>query len=151
MHKHGMYMPFRAEPAFHFVEVAGFFHRDMKPENILCMGTELVKIADFMPLDRFHAEDSFSLSGSVPTAFQSMVVSPFFLSHSVYMASMAQFDSIRPSSVDSDPPMSPLSSRSASSISLASMSDSDYQSCVNEMPTKELPLDDFSVDNADSE
>ena len=26
---------------------AGFFHRDLKPENLLCMGPELVKIADF--------------------------------------------------------------------------------------------------------
>ena len=26
---------------------SGFFHRDMKPENIMCNGTELVKIADF--------------------------------------------------------------------------------------------------------
>ena len=25
---------------------AGFFHRDMKPENVLCSGPELVKIAD---------------------------------------------------------------------------------------------------------
>lgn len=25
----------------------GFFHRDMKPENLLCSGPELVKIADF--------------------------------------------------------------------------------------------------------
>nr|XP_054606762.1 serine/threonine-protein kinase ICK [Nothobranchius furzeri] len=25
----------------------GYFHRDMKPENLLCMGPELVKIADF--------------------------------------------------------------------------------------------------------
>ena len=25
----------------------GFFHRDMKPENLLCMGPDLVKIADF--------------------------------------------------------------------------------------------------------
>ncbi|NXX54173.1 MAK kinase, partial [Scopus umbretta] len=25
----------------------GFFHRDMKPENLLCIGPELVKIADF--------------------------------------------------------------------------------------------------------
>ncbi len=32
------------------------------------------------PLDRFHAEDSFSLSQSAPTAFQSTVVlPPFFL------------------------------------------------------------------------
>ena len=27
--------------------ISGYFHRDMKPENILCMGTEVVKIADF--------------------------------------------------------------------------------------------------------
>ena len=25
----------------------GFFHRDMKPENLLCSGPEIVKIADF--------------------------------------------------------------------------------------------------------
>ncbi|KAL7079179.1 hypothetical protein ACQ4LE_001732, partial [Meloidogyne hapla] len=25
----------------------GFFHRDMKPENIMCNGTELIKVADF--------------------------------------------------------------------------------------------------------
>ena len=25
----------------------GYFHRDMKPENLLCMGPDLVKIADF--------------------------------------------------------------------------------------------------------
>ncbi|KAI5720187.1 hypothetical protein M8J77_003126 [Diaphorina citri] len=30
-----------------FMHRHGFFHRDMKPENLLCMGTELVKIADF--------------------------------------------------------------------------------------------------------
>ncbi|XP_066502780.1 serine/threonine-protein kinase MAK isoform X3 [Hoplias malabaricus] len=30
-----------------FVHKHGFFHRDMKPENLLCMGPELVKIADF--------------------------------------------------------------------------------------------------------
>ena len=26
---------------------SGFFHRDMKPENLLCQGPELIKIADF--------------------------------------------------------------------------------------------------------
>ncbi|XP_069462221.1 serine/threonine-protein kinase ICK isoform X3 [Ambystoma mexicanum] len=30
-----------------FVHKYGFFHRDLKPENLLCMGPELVKIADF--------------------------------------------------------------------------------------------------------
>ncbi|NXN99155.1 ICK kinase, partial [Rhinopomastus cyanomelas] len=30
-----------------FVHKHGFFHRDLKPENLLCMGPELVKIADF--------------------------------------------------------------------------------------------------------
>lgn len=30
-----------------FMHKHGFFHRDMKPENLLCMGPELVKIADF--------------------------------------------------------------------------------------------------------
>ena len=25
----------------------GYFHRDMKPENLLCMGPDLIKIADF--------------------------------------------------------------------------------------------------------
>ncbi|CAI5438667.1 unnamed protein product [Caenorhabditis angaria] len=30
-----------------FMHKNGFFHRDMKPENIMCNGTELVKIADF--------------------------------------------------------------------------------------------------------
>ncbi|KAF7659501.1 hypothetical protein LDENG_00296860 [Lucifuga dentata] len=30
-----------------FVHKHGFFHRDMKPENLLCMGPELVKVADF--------------------------------------------------------------------------------------------------------
>lgn len=30
-----------------FMHKHGFFHRDIKPENLLCMGPELVKIADF--------------------------------------------------------------------------------------------------------
>ncbi|XP_072416870.1 serine/threonine-protein kinase MAK [Chiloscyllium punctatum] len=30
-----------------FIHKHGFFHRDMKPENLLCMGPELVKIGDF--------------------------------------------------------------------------------------------------------
>uniref|UniRef100_A0A5F8A2D5 non-specific serine/threonine protein kinase n=1 Tax=Macaca mulatta TaxID=9544 RepID=A0A5F8A2D5_MACMU len=32
---------------FSFTVSVGFFHRDLKPENLLCMGPELVKIADF--------------------------------------------------------------------------------------------------------
>lgn len=30
-----------------FIHKHGFFHRDLKPENLLCMGPELIKIADF--------------------------------------------------------------------------------------------------------
>ncbi|KFO90776.1 Serine/threonine-protein kinase MAK [Buceros rhinoceros silvestris] len=30
-----------------FIHRHGYFHRDMKPENLLCIGPELVKIADF--------------------------------------------------------------------------------------------------------
>ncbi|EDO27671.1 predicted protein, partial [Nematostella vectensis] len=30
-----------------FIHKHGYFHRDMKPENLLCTGHELVKIADF--------------------------------------------------------------------------------------------------------
>lgn len=30
-----------------FMHKHGFFHRDIKPENVLCMGPDLVKIADF--------------------------------------------------------------------------------------------------------
>ncbi len=30
-----------------FMHKHGYFHRDMKPENLLCMGPEVVKIADF--------------------------------------------------------------------------------------------------------
>ncbi|XP_042899240.1 serine/threonine-protein kinase ICK [Parasteatoda tepidariorum] len=30
-----------------FMHKHGFFHRDLKPENVLCMGIDLIKIADF--------------------------------------------------------------------------------------------------------
>lgn len=30
-----------------FMHKHGFFHRDMKPENLLCMGPDLIKLADF--------------------------------------------------------------------------------------------------------
>ena len=30
-----------------FMHKHGYFHRDMKPENLLCMGPDVVKIADF--------------------------------------------------------------------------------------------------------
>ncbi|EDV23130.1 uncharacterized protein TRIADDRAFT_27686 [Trichoplax adhaerens] len=30
-----------------FMHKQGFFHRDMKPENLLCTGSEIIKIADF--------------------------------------------------------------------------------------------------------
>ena len=29
------------------LSLSGFFHRDMKPENLLCSGPDMVKIADF--------------------------------------------------------------------------------------------------------
>ncbi|XP_061094013.1 serine/threonine-protein kinase MAK isoform X2 [Conger conger] len=38
---------FQVQSGLAFVHKHGFFHRDMKPENLLCMGPELVKIADF--------------------------------------------------------------------------------------------------------
>ncbi|XP_069469534.1 serine/threonine-protein kinase MAK isoform X3 [Ambystoma mexicanum] len=40
-------MMFQVLSGLAFVHKHGFFHRDMKPENLLCMGPELVKIADF--------------------------------------------------------------------------------------------------------
>ncbi|XP_035990596.1 serine/threonine-protein kinase MAK isoform X2 [Fundulus heteroclitus] len=40
-------MSFQILQGLSFIHKHGFFHRDMKPENLLCMGPELVKIADF--------------------------------------------------------------------------------------------------------
>ncbi|XP_014228334.1 serine/threonine-protein kinase ICK-like isoform X3 [Trichogramma pretiosum] len=40
-------MVFQVLQGLAFMHKHGFFHRDMKPENLLCMGPELVKIADF--------------------------------------------------------------------------------------------------------
>ncbi|XP_030259137.1 serine/threonine-protein kinase MAK-like isoform X2 [Sparus aurata] len=40
-------MIFQILQGLSFIHKHGYFHRDMKPENLLCMGPELVKIADF--------------------------------------------------------------------------------------------------------
>ncbi|KAL0271025.1 UNVERIFIED_CONTAM: hypothetical protein PYX00_008270 [Menopon gallinae] len=40
-------MVFQILQGLAFMHRNGFFHRDMKPENLLCSGPELVKIADF--------------------------------------------------------------------------------------------------------
>nr|XP_029131658.1 serine/threonine-protein kinase MAK-like [Labrus bergylta] len=40
-------MTFQILQGLSFIHKHGYFHRDMKPENLLCMGPELVKIADF--------------------------------------------------------------------------------------------------------
>ncbi|XP_012269283.2 serine/threonine-protein kinase dyf-5 [Athalia rosae] len=40
-------MVFQVLQGLAFMHKHGFFHRDMKPENLLCMGPELIKIADF--------------------------------------------------------------------------------------------------------
>ncbi|TMS10062.1 Serine/threonine-protein kinase MAK [Larimichthys crocea] len=40
-------MTFQILQGLSFIHEHGYFHRDMKPENLLCMGPELVKIADF--------------------------------------------------------------------------------------------------------
>jgi serine/threonine protein kinase len=42
MHRNGYFLNF-----YNFLFFKGFFHRDMKPENIMCNGTELIKVADF--------------------------------------------------------------------------------------------------------
>ncbi|XP_077439491.1 serine/threonine-protein kinase MAK-like isoform X2 [Vanacampus margaritifer] len=40
-------MMFQVLSGVAFMHKHGYFHRDMKPENLLCIGPELVKIADF--------------------------------------------------------------------------------------------------------
>uniref|UniRef100_A0A7N8WZS7 non-specific serine/threonine protein kinase n=1 Tax=Mastacembelus armatus TaxID=205130 RepID=A0A7N8WZS7_9TELE len=40
-------MTFQILQGLSFIHKHGYFHRDLKPENLLCMGPELVKIADF--------------------------------------------------------------------------------------------------------
>ncbi len=68
---------------------------------------------------------------------------------------MASLDLVRPSSVDSDRPMSRLSSRSASSISLVSSitsSDShDYYTCADEMDSDQFPLEESLFFDTDLE
>ncbi len=70
------------------------------------------------------------------------------------MAGVALFDFVRPSSVDSDCPLSHCSSHSASSVSLMSMIssfDGDYHSCIDEMASEESSSDEFLFDEADLE
>ncbi len=71
------------------------------------------------------------------------------------MAGMASLDLVRPSPVDSDRPMSRLSSRSASSVSLVSSiasSDShDYYTCVDEMDSDQFLLEESVFFDADLE
>ncbi len=67
---------------------------------------------------------------------------------------MASLDPIRPSSVDSDHPLSLFSSHSASSISLVSsiLSDSDdYCTCADEMDTAQLSLEESLFFDAELE
>lgn len=51
LHKSSTASESKAESSMHLHSLSavstGFFHRDLKPENLLCMGPELVKIADF--------------------------------------------------------------------------------------------------------
>ncbi len=65
---------------------------------------------------------------------------------------MAESIFVRPSSIDSDRPMSLASSRSASSdllVSLNASSDSDYHSCIDEMASETSPSDEFLFNEAD--
>ncbi len=68
------------------------------------------------------------------------------------MAGVTSSDLIRPSSVDSDHPLSRCSSRIASSVSLMSSiasSNDDYRSCIDEMASEETLPDEFLFDEAD--
>merc|ERR1712100_725448 len=38
---------FQILQGLNYMHKTGFFHRDMKPENVLCNGSEVIKIADF--------------------------------------------------------------------------------------------------------
>ncbi|XP_074643273.1 serine/threonine-protein kinase MAK-like isoform X1 [Tubulanus polymorphus] len=40
-------LTFQILQGLHYMHKHGYFHRDMKPENLLCTGHDLVKIADF--------------------------------------------------------------------------------------------------------
>ncbi len=66
---------------------------------------------------------------------------------------MAKFDYVQPSSVDSDHPMSLVSSHSASSVSLMSLisssnSNSGYRSCIDEMAADETSSDEYFIAEA---
>ncbi len=68
------------------------------------------------------------------------------------MASVALSDLARPSSVDSDHPLSRCSSHTASSVSLMSSiasSDGDYHLCIDEMASEESSSDEFLFVKAD--
>ncbi|MCP4599778.1 MAG: hypothetical protein GY847_04430, partial [Proteobacteria bacterium] len=71
------------------------------------------------------------------------------------MASMALLDLVRPLSVDSNRPMSHLSSRSASSVllvsSIASSDSYDYYTCTDEMDADQFPFEEVLFFNADLE
>ncbi len=91
------------------------------------------------PLDRFHVKNnSYTIIIRTDASDDGCIV--VFLSAPIQMASMASFDFTRPSSVDSDRPMSHSSSRSASSLSLVSSVVSsdleDYFSCTDDMATE---------------
>ncbi len=109
-----------------------------------------------LPSDHFHAKDSSLLSESAPSGTHPTVVPSLFSLRSPLVVRMAKFDCdrFRPngsdnSSDESVRPLSRMSMRSASSVSLISseMSDSsDYLSCLDESISEleqsfELPSD----------